>query len=471
MEPDPISPEMPASSPRAPVTSPTSPKAPPMATSPRPTSPQSCLANESKADAMSARDLAVITILVAAAMLNPPNRPSKPVTAPISVRAPPMAERPLPIESQLIPPSFSSGSATILTAWAIMTSDAAVLTFNFIWSRALDTATSSAMAPPMPARPLTTPSKSSRPTISIAEASISMDFENAIRAKPVLMRSAVLADFIDLIMASRLRFSSAIRAPIAMTPPVTSPPLNAAIFSIEWTSTAMAPEISRSVAALTLSVKALSESPNPLRTSSKTPAPFLRFDSPLPKRLSTASLIVLKVSAIFFAAAKIPPPARPANISPAETFFEIHVIVSSMALLTHSHAFPIESPMVEATDFIAEPDKETFSVNELKVPMRLETVVPTFFAAPSSTPNCLIDLSSSTIQSPNRAAASRKLSSRFPAFSDPNAVAIASPTALTTWEPISKTEKTPLAIRPIRSRASSEGVRALVKSLNRSVRV
>ena len=224
---------------------------------------------------MSERDFAVITTLTAAAMLNPPNRPSKPVTAPISVRAPPMAERPLAIESQLIPPSFSSGSATILTAWAIMTSDAAVLTFNFIWFSVLDTATSSAMTPPMPARPLTTPSKLSRPTISIAEASISMDFENAIRAKPVLMRSAVLTDFIDLIMALRLIFSSAIRAPIAMTPPVTSPPLNAAIFSIEWTSNAMAPEISRSVAALTLSVKALSESPNPLNTSSKTPAPCL----------------------------------------------------------------------------------------------------------------------------------------------------------------------------------------------------
>ena len=184
---------------------------------------------------------------------------------------------------------------------------------------------------------------------------------------------------------------------------------------------------------------------------------------------SIASLIVLKVLAIFFAAAKIPPPARPANISPAETFFEIHVIVSPMALLTRSNAFPIESPMVEATDFIAEPDKETFSVNELKVPMRLETVVPTFCAAPSNIPNCLIDLSSSTSQSPNRAAISRKVSSRVPALFDPSALVIASPKALTAWAPISKTEKTPFAMRPIRSRVCSEGVSVLVKSLNRSV--
>ena len=55
MEPAPISPAIPVNAPNAPETAPTSARAPPMATSPRPTSPQSCLANESKADAIFSR--------------------------------------------------------------------------------------------------------------------------------------------------------------------------------------------------------------------------------------------------------------------------------------------------------------------------------------------------------------------------------------------------------------------------------
>ena len=97
IDPPPMMPEKPASFPRAPVTSPTSPRAPPMATRPRPISPQSYCVKEPNADAMSPRDLAVMTMLTAAEMLCLPNRPSRPVTVPISVRAPPMADRPLPI--------------------------------------------------------------------------------------------------------------------------------------------------------------------------------------------------------------------------------------------------------------------------------------------------------------------------------------------------------------------------------------
>ena len=127
MDPPPRIPENPASLPSTPVTAPTSAKAPPIATRPRPISPQLYFEKSPNASAISPRDLAVKTMLTDAERLFLPNRPSKPVTVPISARAPPMADRPLPICSQLILPSFLSGSATILTAWAIAMSEPAVL--------------------------------------------------------------------------------------------------------------------------------------------------------------------------------------------------------------------------------------------------------------------------------------------------------------------------------------------------------
>ena len=119
--------ENPASFPSAPVTVPTSAKAPPMAERPRLISPQLYFEKSPKASAISPRLLAVKTMLTDAERLFLPNRPSRPVTVPISARAPPMADRPLPICSQLMLLSFLSGSATILTAWAMAMSEPAVL--------------------------------------------------------------------------------------------------------------------------------------------------------------------------------------------------------------------------------------------------------------------------------------------------------------------------------------------------------
>ena len=256
---------------------------------------------------------------------------------------------------------------------------------------------------------------------------------------------------------------------MAEMPPTTSPPLRAAIFSIELTSSAMDPAISTRVTALTLPVKALSESVRPLRISSKTPAPFLSFSPPLPKMPSTASLILSKAPPIFCAARNIPPPARPAKISPPEMLSVIHVRTSLMTFLTRSNAPPRTSPIIEAIDLTADPIEEIPPVKELKRPRTPLMAVPTPLAAPSKMPNCLIDSSSPTSQSPNPAAISSRLSSKPPMLSDPNAVAMASPTALTACTPISKTEKTPSATRPILFSVDSEGIRRSVNEVNASV--
>ena len=196
------------------------------------------------------------------------------------------------------------------------------------------------------------------------------------------------------------------------------------------------------------------------------PAPFLSFSAPLPKRPSTASLILSNAPPIFRAARKMPPPARPAKISPPEMLSVIHVRTLLMTFLTRSNAPPRVSPIVEAIDLMADPIDEILPVKELNIPRTLLTDVPTFLAAPSNMPNCLIELSSPTSQSPNPAAISSRLLSKLPMLSDPNAVEMASPTALTACTPISKTEKTPSATRPILFSVDSEGTRLSVNEVN-----
>ena len=137
-----------------------------------------------------------------------------------------------------------------------------------------------------------------------------------------------------------------------------------------------------------------------------------------------------------------------------------------MTFLTRSNAPPRVSPIVEAIDLMADPIDEILPVKELNIPRTLLTDVPTFLAAPSNIPNCLIELSSPTSQSPNPAAISSRLLSKLPMLSDPNAVEMASPTALTACTPISKTEKTPSATRPILFSVDSEGTRLSVNEAN-----
>ena len=137
-----------------------------------------------------------------------------------------------------------------------------------------------------------------------------------------------------------------------------------------------------------------------------------------------------------------------------------------MTFLTRSNAPPRVSPIVEAIDLMADPIDEILPVKELNIPRTLLTDVSTFLAAPSNMPNCLIELSSPTSQSPNPAAISSRLLSKLPMLSDPNAVKMASPTALTACTPISKTEKTPSATRPILFSVDSERTRLSVNEAN-----
>ena len=188
-------------------------------------------------------------------------------------------------------------------------------------------------------------------------------------------------------------------------------------------------------------------------------------------------MILSNAPPIFCAARKMPPPARPAKISPPEMLSVIHVKTSLMTFLTRSNApprvlpiveaiDPMVDPIVEAIDPMVDPIDEILPVKELNRPRTLLTAVSTFLAAPSNMPNCLIELSSPTSQSPNPAAISSRLLSKLPMLSDPNAVEMASPTALTACTPISKTEKTPSATRPILFSVDSEGTRLSVNEAN-----
>ena len=140
-----------------------------------------------------------------------------------------------------------------------------------------------------------------------------------------------------------------------------------------------------------------------------------------------------------------------------------------MTFLTRSNAPPSTSPIVEAIDLTADPIEEIPPVKELNRPRTPLMAVPTPLAAPSNMPNCLIELSSPTSQSPNPAAISSRLSSKLPMLSDPNAVAMALPTALTACTPISNIENTPSATRPILFNVDSEGIRLSVNEVNASV--
>ena len=152
-------------------------------------------------------------------------------------------------------------------------------------------------------------------------------------------------------------------------------------------------------------------------------------------------------------------------MSPPEILSVIHVRTSLMTFLTRSNAPPSTSPTVEAIDLTANPIEEIPPVKELKTPSTPLMAEPTALVAPSNIPNCLIELSSPTSRSPNPAA----ISSKPPMLSDPNAVAKAVPTALTACTPISKTEKTPSATRPILFSVDSEGMRLSVNEVNASV--
>ena len=64
-----------------------------------------------------------------------------------------------------------------------------------------------------------------------------------------------------------------------------------------------------------------------------------------PNIVSMVSFILFNKSPNFLAEAKIPPPARPANISPIETLSVIHVKTFSKAPNTLFNAFDAQSPI------------------------------------------------------------------------------------------------------------------------------
>ena len=250
------------------MTAATSAKAPPMAVRPRPISSQDIAPNDLSAIAISPSPDTIIRIEPAANKLeNPAILPTTVRATAISPRAPPMAARPRPMDSQSMVPRAFKGSTISCMALARMTvltavdMDALENDSNFM-APAIST-----IAPPMAVRPRAMLPQSMVPIDCRAPASMLIALAKAIVAIPVFMMplvsnaSTVLAiDFID-------RFSIAIMAPIAAKPTAISGILKPAILRMALARRLMATAISRRVNALMDPVKAETDSLSVSRAS------------------------------------------------------------------------------------------------------------------------------------------------------------------------------------------------------------
>ena len=168
-----------------------------------------------------------------------------------------------------------------------------------------------------------------------------------------------------------------------------------------------------------------------------------------------------KNPAIFFPATKMPPPAKPAKISPTETWSEIQ----PKTVLTASQIFPHTFVTTSPTEENMSPKLPICSTaldKKLEMPDAIFERTP---ENPAVSKPSLREVK----KSPRDAAMFNTMSPRLDTPSEPRSLEIALPTLKTTFLTMSNIEKTPLNARFTLPAASSVSINPCVKSRKRFV--
>ena len=275
----------------------------------------------------------------------PPNFPNTDTDAVSSVKAPPMAVKPLAISSQDIFPKDSTASANILQLSARATIatlvDKDTLLFPMIFTAPVNTN----RLPPIPTKPFPISSKERSEKLSAACANISTAPAIVIKEIPALITPLESNFFIDFVIERKPRFNSAIITPIAVSP---FPICFTFSFAIEFNDADNIPIATAMPIKDPTFIPAEKES----KESCIEDRTFDTFSSIveivdfLSNASSKTSVIFSNTSDNFFATRNIPPPANPAKISPKEICSPIHSIMSpnfDTAFSNTSTIFPAKS--------------------------------------------------------------------------------------------------------------------------------
>ena len=431
----------------------TSNKAKPIATNPRVICSQDIAPNLAKALANLLNPNMIISIDMA---FNSPNFLSKNlVTATSSAKAPPIAAKPLTIAPQVISPNFLRASPKILQALAKAIIDIFVRKGIFILSIAFMPLTNINSPAPTPTIPLATALNCRFPIFSIAFAKVLIAVainisENEAPIKPLPLPSASF-----LFIALNVFVSITNNTPTADNDFIKLATFISDIFlraddnmpiatAIATTDVILIPLVKDCKVSFTEPNISLKVSAMPLPDSL---SPFLPPNiNPIRPPSSNVSLIFETSLANFIAILNMPPPAKPAKISVAVMFSDIHPNTVFMVSQILPATLEIVLPILEIASPIFVnifPNPFTFSVALF---MALETT-PTIFEKLSE----ILVVSKFSLrvvrESPTDAAASKNKLTKFFNPSDPINWPIGLITADIVFLNMSKMENKPLNVR------------------------
>ena len=330
----------------------TSSKATPIATNPRVICSQDMAPNLAKASANLLSPNTIISIDIA---FNNPNFLFKYlVTATSSAKAPPIAAKPLAIEPQVISPNFLRASPKILQALAKAIIDILVRKGIFILSIAFMPLTNINNPAPTPTMPLATALNCRFPIFSMAFAKVLIAVainisENEAPIKPLPLPSAsflfiVLNVFVNIMNNTPTADNDFIKPATFISDIFLRADDNMPIATaIATTDVTLIPLVKDCKVSFTEPNISLKVSATPLLDSL---SPFLPPNiNPIRPPSFNVSLIFETSLANFIATLNIPPPAKPAKISVAVMFSDIHpntvFMVSQILPATLGIASPI----------------------------------------------------------------------------------------------------------------------------------
>ena len=360
--------------PAAIVTPVTSVSAPPIAARPLPISSHCISPNFFRASARSLKPWTRISMpRLPNIDLKPPNFCKMAIAATSSPKAPPIPTKPRAISPQESAPNFVNASPRILQASANAKIAILVLSGILTLSIILRPTQSSSNAPPRPSKPFAISSQESPDNFTSALLMIRTAVASRTSAMPTFIKPLGLNFDNALFIALKLMLSSASITPIANNPFATSSPSSLAMVFSDAERIPIAIAILTKEAILIPLVKDSNESCTEPRISliCSLIAPVFF----LSKRPSNIPLILSTKLPSFLARTNIPPPARPAKISPAE----IWSVIQPKTFVTAPH-------ILEATVQMVSPMDENIPLNPPRLsntPERTSEIpVATFERAP-----------------------------------------------------------------------------------------
>ena len=400
----------------------TSNKATPIATNPRVICSQDIAPNLVKASANLLSPNIIISIDIA---FNNPNFLSKYlVTATSSAKAPPIAAKPLAIEPQVISPNFLRASPKILQALAKAIIDILVRKGIFILSIAFMPLTNINSPAPTPTMPLATALNCRFPIFSMAFAKVLIAVAINISENEAPIKPLPLPSTSFLFIALNVFVNITNNTPTADNDFIKPATFISDIFlraddnmpiatAIATTDVTLIPLVKDCKVSFTEPNISLKVSATPLLDSL---SPFLPPNiNPIRPSSSNVSLIFETSLANFIAILNMPPPAKPAKISVAVMFSDIHpntvFIVSQISPATLGIVLPILLAILENIF----PNPFTFSVALFMA----SEIIPTIFEKLSE----ILVVSKFPLravrESPTDAAASKNKLTKFFNPSDP----------------------------------------------------